>query len=70
MMVSQQTMMPKAKILKEVVVKVNKCGCLLEILTKEWLTMKLEIRKTNSIPAVIPGGHFKVYKCDLIKMVL
>ena len=89
MVIFKRMTMPKEKLPKNIVVKVNKKGWMMESLMKEWLTecygkrpggffhskkallvldsmrahitdpVKAAIKRTNSIPAVIPGGTTK-----------
>ena len=89
MMIFKRMTMPKENLPKDIVVKVNTKGWMIESLMKEWLTecygkwpggffhrkkallvldsmrahitdsVKAAIKRTNSIPAVIPGGTTK-----------
>ena len=89
MVIFKRITMPKENLPKDIVVKVNTKGWMVESLMKEWLTecygkrpggffhrkkailvldsmrahitdsVKAAIKKTNSIPAVIPGGTTK-----------
>ncbi len=89
MVIFKRMTMPKEKLPKEIVVKVNTKGWMIESLMKEWLmscygkrpggffhrkkallvldsmsahitdSVKAAIKRTNSIPAVIPGGTTK-----------
>lgn len=84
MLIFKRRSVPKENLPKEIVVKINKKGWMIESLMKEWLTecygkrpggffhrqldsmrahitdsVKAAIKRTNSIPAVIPGGTTK-----------